>query len=259
MKRLRLLPVVIIVGAGLLAVKGAGLVMDARAQDAGATPAANVADTTPQPSDPAADDAQTATSGEVDVLGSLSKRSAELDAREQELDTQSNLIAAAEKRVDDKIAELKSLQSQLQTLMGQRDAAQQAQINALVKTYSSMKPKDAARIFNDLDDDVLLSVAQLMKPDVLGAIMAQMQSDNAQKLTVRLANRLKPAITPPQQVAALTPPASGVPVTPPTTPSAAATPANVAPAPASPAETSQPAAPSPAPAQAAASAPAPTK
>ena len=28
-----------------------------------------------------------------------------------------------------------------------------------MKTYSAMKPKDAARIFNSLDDDVLVPVA----------------------------------------------------------------------------------------------------
>jgi hypothetical protein len=104
---------------------------------------------------------------------------------------QANLIAAAEKRVDGKIASLKDLQTEMQTLLGQRDAADQAQINALVKTYASMKPADAARIFNNLDDTVELNVAALMKSDVLGAILAKMQPDMAQKLTVRLANRLK--------------------------------------------------------------------
>jgi flagellar motility protein MotE (MotC chaperone) len=203
-KHLRLLPFVIAIGTGLLVVKGSGLIMAARAQDA-ATPAISA---TPQPAtpDPAADDTETASTGEVDVLTSLSKRRAELDARAQDLTMQENLIAAAEKRVDDKIAQLKALQGQMQTLLGQRETAQQAQITSLVKTYSSMRPKDAARIFDNLDDDVLLTVAQAMKPDVLGAILAAMQADNAQKLTVKLANRLKPS--PPAQVAALTPSAA---------------------------------------------------
>ena len=243
---LRLLPAVIFVGAALFVLKGAGLVMDARAQDSGAAlPAATaVAAPTTSAADPAADDAEAASAGEVDVLTSLSKRRAELDAREQDLATQANLIAAAEKRVDEKIAALKALQTQMQALLGQRDAAEQAQINALVKTYSSMKPKDAARIFNSLDDDVLLTVAQAMKPDVLGAILANMEADNAQKLTVKLANRLKPPPpTPaPQQLAALTPPAA----TPTATPAAstAATPsATPATAPAQQTPTAPPTAP----------------
>jgi flagellar motility protein MotE (MotC chaperone) len=208
-RRLRLLPLVIVLGTGLLVVKGSGLIMAARAQDAAAAAPAPAA-SAPQAAapDPAtADDTETATTGQVDVLSSLSKRSAELDARAQDLTMQENLIVAAEKRVDDKIAQLKALQTQMQTLLGQRDTAQQAQITALVKTYSSMKPKDAARIFDNLDDDVLLAVAQAMKPDVLGAVLAAMQPDNAQKLTVKLADRLKPP-PPPAQLAALTPPAT---------------------------------------------------
>ena len=70
-----------------------------------------------------------------------------------------NLIKAAENRVDSKIASLKQLQTQIQGLLQQHDDAQQKEIDSLVKTYASMKPKDAARIFNNLDDGVLLSVA----------------------------------------------------------------------------------------------------
>jgi len=84
---------------------------------------------------------------------------------------------------------------------------QQKQVDSLVKTYSSMKPRDAARIFNNLDDAVLVPVAGQMKPDVLAAILAQMQSEPAQKLTVKLADRLKladpPAAVPPAPPQAL--------------------------------------------------------
>jgi flagellar motility protein MotE (MotC chaperone) len=100
------------------------------------------------------------------------------------------MIAAVEMRVDGKIAQLKQLQTQITALLGQRDEAQKAQMAALVKTYSTMKPKDAARIFNNLPDDVLVPVAHEMKADVLALVLANMNSDNAKALTVKLANRL---------------------------------------------------------------------
>jgi flagellar motility protein MotE (MotC chaperone) len=208
-KHLRLLPAVMLLGVTLLGLKTTGLVMEARAQDA--TSAA----TAPQPADAApsaeagdsADDPETS-SGQVDVLTSLSKRRAELDARERDVEMRENLIKAAEDRVDSKIADLKQLQTQIQALLQQHDDAQQKQIDSLVKTYSSMKPKDAARIFDNLNDNVLLAVASGMKPDVLGAILAQMQPEAAQKLTVKLADKLKlpeTAQATPTQVAALAP------------------------------------------------------
>lgn len=193
---IRLLPAVMALGAALLLVKMFGIAHDARAQDyAAASPAAEQAPVSVVQSD------DTETSGaEMDVLTSLSRRRAELDARAKDIQTQQELMAAAEKRLDDKIANLKALESRIQSLLGERDAVEQKQVDALVKTYASMRPRDAARIFDLLSDDVLVEVASRMKPDVLGAILGQMQPDIAQKLTVKLANRLSPADTPPAQI-----------------------------------------------------------
>jgi flagellar motility protein MotE (MotC chaperone) len=150
--------------------------------------------------DLAGDDAETASAAEVDVLSSLARRRAELDARARDQDMRENVLAATERRIDAKIAALKQLQSQIDRLLGQRDAAQDKQIASLVKTYAAMKPKDAARIFNGLDDDVLIQVAAQMKSDALAPVLAAMNAEAAQKLTVRLASRLnvpdKPALAP---------------------------------------------------------------
>lgn len=195
LRHLRLLPLVIVVGLSLLTVRGFGFIQ-AFAEDAGAaTPAVQSDPATDPAEDPASDDAEMASASEVDVLTSLSKRRKQLDDREAQLAMRENVITAAEQRVDNKIAELQALQGEIQKLLGQKDIEEQKQIASLVKTYSSMKPKDAARIFNSLDEDVLIAVAQQMKPDVLAPVLAAMQSDAAQKLTLKLADRLK--VTPP--------------------------------------------------------------
>jgi flagellar motility protein MotE (MotC chaperone) len=225
-RRLRLIPAVMTLSAALLAVKCAGLVMEARAQEQQQAPPAPATESVA--SDPVADEPDTS-SAQVDVLTSLGKRRAELDARERDLEMRENLLTAAEKRVDDKIDSLKQMQGQIQALLVQRDAAEQKQLDALVKSYSSMKPKDAARIFNDLNADVLLAVASQMKPDVLGTILSQMQADAAEKLTLRLANRLKlpdtqsMLQTTPQQMAAVAPVAAAGELPPAATPAAPAT------------------------------------
>jgi flagellar motility protein MotE (MotC chaperone) len=195
--RVRLLPAVLALGGALLLVKTEGFFRDAQAQAQSTQPL--VASTEPVPSAKAASSADDteSSSSEVDVLTSLSRRRAELDSRDRELKTQQELIAAAEKRVDDKIASLKLLQSQIQALLALRDSVQQKQVDSLVKTYSAMKPKDAARIFNSLENEVLVAVASQMKPDVLAPVLAQMQSEQAQKLTLKLADRLKLPDPPP--------------------------------------------------------------
>jgi flagellar motility protein MotE (MotC chaperone) len=187
----RLLPSVIVVSAGLLALNASGLIHDAKAGPD--QPTSNDA-MSPQPAtekDFAGDQAQPASASEVDVLTSLAKRRGELDTREAKIQNEANILAATETRVDAKIAQLKSLQTQITALLAQRDAAQEKQVGALVKTYSAMKPKDAARIFDNLSDDVLLPVAEEMKSDTLAPVLAAMSPDQAQKLTVKLASKLR--------------------------------------------------------------------
>lgn len=194
MKSIRLLPAVIVVGLGLLGLKGEGLIEGALAQEQ--KPASSSAmlakDTAPLPKDATTEESGPSDSAaEVDVLQALSKRRTALDAREADIEMRAQVLAAAEARVDGKIAMLKQLQDQINGLLVQRDAEQQKQVASLVKTYSAMKPKDAARIFNNLPDEVLVPVAQQMKSDVLAPVLAGMTADNAQRLTQKLADRLK--------------------------------------------------------------------
>lgn len=238
----RLLPAVVVVGVGLLAIKGVDIARAAAGvnpdliDNAGLAPSDTGGGATAP--DYAADDATTASPAEVDVLSSLTRRRNELDARERALNMRENVLNAGESRVDQKIASLKDLQSQIQTLLAQRDAKQDAQIASLVKTYSTMKAKDAARIFNTLSDDVLIPVAKGMKSDVLAPVLAAMNPDAAQKLTVKLASLLKlPDTTP----AAICPAPTADAATP--TPVAAATPAPLQTAAATPPTTTTPAAP----------------
>jgi flagellar motility protein MotE (MotC chaperone) len=219
MKYLRLLPAVILVGLALLGVKGEGLVRAAWAQEQTASAQGDVLsrDTAPVATDPSADQPRSESAAEVDVLSNLAKRRAALDARDADLQMRSQVLTAAEARVDSKIATLKQMQDQMAAMLGQRDDAQKAQLASLVKTYSAMKPKDAARIFNNLSDDVLVPVAQAMKSDVLAPVLANMTAENAQALTMKLVNRLK---LPASAAAAIPAPAATTPasVPQPTTP-----------------------------------------
>ena len=205
-KDVRLLPAVIGVGAILLALKAAGVAFIASAAETPAPAAANTAPAA-QPGAPArrrsdrGDQRRAAhaeagrkragrgateptlppelegagvTSAEMDVLSSLADRRSALDDRERELQLRANLLAATEQRIDQKIAELKTLQAKIQQLIDQRQTMEKAQLDSLVKAYSNMKPADAARIFAELDDDGAPGRGQRMKPDAIAGILAKM-------------------------------------------------------------------------------------
>ncbi len=185
----RLLPLVVLAIAALLVLNTTGLMRDGVAL---AETAASALTAQPEPSnqDYAEPDQQIASANEADILTSLSRRRAELDARESQNKVQADILAATEKRVDAKIAQLQALQNKIAALLADRDDAQKAQIAALTKTYSAMKPAAAARIFETLPDAVLLPVAQAMKSDVMSLVLAQMDKEKASALTVKLADRL---------------------------------------------------------------------
>ena len=52
-----------------------------------------------------------------------------------------------------------------------------------------MKPKDAARIFNTFDLDILVAILKEMKPSSSSAILSQMDAIKAKEVTTALISR----------------------------------------------------------------------
>jgi flagellar motility protein MotE (MotC chaperone) len=127
--------------------------------------------------------------GERAILERLSDRRQQLDARGQELEMRENLLKAAEKRIETRVAELKDLETRIKSAVEQRDQNELKRFKNVVTMYENMKPKDAARIFDRLDLKILVEVSTQMKPAIMSAILAQMSPEAAERLTVELANR----------------------------------------------------------------------
>lgn len=127
--------------------------------------------------------------GERAILERLSDRRQQLDARDEDLAMRENLLKAAEKRVEAKVAELKALEAKVKTALDQRDETEAKRFKGIVAMYEGMKPQDAARIFDRLDLKILVDVSTQMKPTAMSAILAKMTPEAAERLTVELAQR----------------------------------------------------------------------
>ena len=123
------------------------------------------------------------------ILERLQQRREELDARARELDIRENMIKAAEQRIDAHLAEIKEVESRIKVETVQKDEAEAARFKGLITLYENMKARDAAKIFNRLDMEVLLKVAAQINPRTMADIMAQMAPDVAERLTVELASK----------------------------------------------------------------------
>jgi flagellar motility protein MotE (MotC chaperone) len=125
--------------------------------------------------------------GERTVLLELRRRRDELDARETMVNAREATLAAAELRLGARVGELQTLQKKLEDLEQAREQRDDASWQGLVKLYETMKPRDAAAIFNDLDMPVLLSVVDRMKDAKAATVLAAMQPDKAREVTTKLA------------------------------------------------------------------------
>lgn len=123
---------------------------------------------------------------EIEVLQSLSKRRKALEEREQRLLQREALLNAAEQEVDSKINELTSLRSEIESLLGQQEKVQEERLRSMVKIYESMKPSQAAEIFNTLDMGILLPVLSRMSERKSAPIFASMNPERARQVTIRL-------------------------------------------------------------------------
>jgi flagellar motility protein MotE (MotC chaperone) len=129
---------------------------------------------------------------EVQVLQALGARREALDARGVEMETQDALMLAAERRLNERLAELRQLETTVNDLLGQLDEAQEQRLASLVDVYQRMRAKDAATVFDGLSDDVLVQVASRMRQANLAEVMGRMDPNRARQLTQLLADRARP-------------------------------------------------------------------
>ncbi|RVU18198.1 hypothetical protein EOE48_11895 [Methylobacterium oryzihabitans] len=145
---------------------------------------------------PAAPDVSLTERALLEKLGArrdaLQQRSRDLEAREQ-------LIGTVERRIEGQIGDLRKLETQ-EAEAARPSEAEAAALRNIVTMYETMKPKEAARVFDRLSLDVLVPVVLGMNPRKMAEVLAVMQPEAAERLTVALAQRTRK--TPPKAPAA---------------------------------------------------------
>ncbi|PTW61771.1 hypothetical protein C8N35_102487 [Breoghania corrubedonensis] len=121
------------------------------------------------------------------VLERLRARRKELDEREARQQLREDLLKAAEARIEKRVGELKQLEARIGTAVDEKKKKEEEEFKNLARMYESMRAKDAARIFDRLDLNVLVRVARAMKPAKVADVMAKMKPEVAERLTIELA------------------------------------------------------------------------
>ena len=123
------------------------------------------------------------------LAAALSDREGRLAAQEAAIADRQAALALADEAVARRLAELRSAEEELRRTLALADGAAEEDITRLVAVYETMKPKDAARLFDAMEPDFAAGFLGRMRADAAAAVLAGMQPDRAYAVSAILAGR----------------------------------------------------------------------
>ncbi|HWU44850.1 MAG TPA: hypothetical protein VN132_15465, partial [Bdellovibrio sp.] len=127
------------------------------------------------------------TSDDLDHLKKLSERQKELDAREEELNRQEVELQKQKEELEKRLAELDGMRGKISDMLQDRVKADDQKIDTLVQMYSNMKPPQAAKVFETMDEDLVVEILGRMKKKNAADIMNLLKPEKAQIISEKYA------------------------------------------------------------------------
>ena len=121
------------------------------------------------------------------MLETLRQRRQELEAREQQLVLRETVLAATERRLSQRVEELTALQRRLEALNAGRGEREEAAWRSIVRTYETMRPRDAATIFDEMEMPILVQILDRMGERRAAPVIGAMRPERARLITAELA------------------------------------------------------------------------
>jgi flagellar motility protein MotE (MotC chaperone) len=139
--------------------------------------------------------------GTVDTCGTgalierLKAREASFVEREAELNARAARIEVAGERLAAMMAALEETKAALDATVSRVDGAQARDIDHLVTMYSTMKPKRAGALFDEMDVSFASELLARTKPEAAAMILSNMEAKKAFTISVLIARRNQGAPT----------------------------------------------------------------
>lgn len=134
-------------------------------------------------------------SSDADYLFKLAERKKQLDQREEELNKFADDLAKQKEDVEEKLKNLELVRSKISTVLQERIKADETKIETLVQVYSNMKPQQAAKVFEVLDEDLVIEILAKMKKKNAADIMNMIKPEKAQVFSEKFSGYRVPAAT----------------------------------------------------------------
>ena len=129
----------------------------------------------------------------ADYLFKLAERKKELDLREEELNKKASEIVKQKLEIEAKLKQLEESRGKIAGMLKERINSDSQKVDNLVQVYSNMKPIQAAKVFESMDEDLVIEILGRMKKKNAADILNLVKIEKAQKFSERYAGYRIPA------------------------------------------------------------------
>ncbi|SMP42265.1 MotE family protein [Desulfonatronum lacustre] len=118
--------------------------------------------------------------------GDLSEEWQNLRRRQEEVQRQEQTLRALENELDAKLNRLQALESRIQGMLEEADVLKDRKMKHLVDVYSNMKPREAAKALEALEEPVAVKILSGMRGRNAGEVLSFVDAEKAARLTEAL-------------------------------------------------------------------------
>ncbi len=138
-------------------------------------------------SDPKNNAAAGGSDDSTDYLFKLAERKRELDQREEDIKRREEQVTKMKEEIEAKLKEIQNYRNNIAVLLRDRVATDSAKVDTLVQVYSNMKPAQAAKVFETMDEDLVIEILGKMKKKSAADILNLVKAEKAQVLAEKFA------------------------------------------------------------------------
>lgn len=131
-----------------------------------------------------------------DYIYKLTERKRVLDQREEELNKKAAEIEAQKVVIEKKLTELEEYRAKISAMLQDRIKSDDGKVETLVQVYTNMKPSQAAKIFETMDEDLVIDILSRMKKKSAAEILNLIKTEKAQAFAEKYAGYRLPTSLP---------------------------------------------------------------
>lgn len=125
------------------------------------------------------------------MIETIEKKNRDLKKREEQIRLREQRLKTLEQNIQQDLKKIEAAIAKSEQQLGIQKDLVKKNVQALVKAYSSMKPQEAARLLEAINEDLALQIISGMKSKVAGKVLSKLDVKVAKQLSEKLAGKRK--------------------------------------------------------------------